>query len=44
MIAARLSHTNVLDFWVPRVSDFRYVIGTSLGLARRILGAAGAGT
>ena len=40
-IAARLSHTNILEFWIPRVSDIRYVVGTSLGLVRRVAGAAG---
>ena len=37
-IAARLSHANILDFWIPRPSDVRYVVGTSLGLARRVVG------
>ena len=42
-IASRLSGARVLDFWLPRPSDVRFVISTSLGLARRILGTVGAG-
>ena len=43
VIAARLSGARILDFWLPRPSDVQFVISTSLGLARRILGAVGAG-
>ena len=35
-IAARLTGTPLLDFWVPRVSDIQFVAATSTGLLRRL--------
>ena len=43
VIAARLSRARVRDFWLPGKSDFRFVVTTSLGLARRIQGTIRAG-
>ena len=39
-IAARLTRMPILDFWVPRLGDVRYVVSTSLGLLRRVRNAA----
>ncbi len=38
LAAARLSMTSVADFWVPRGSDVRFMVATSLGLVRRLRG------
>lgn len=39
-IAARLTGMPILDFWIPRLSDLRYVVSTSAGLLRRLWNAA----
>ena len=36
VIASRLSQTPLMGFWIPRLSDVRYVAATSAGLARRL--------
>ena len=36
LAAARFTTTSVADFWVPRASDVRFVVATSLGLVRRL--------
>jgi O-antigen/teichoic acid export membrane protein len=36
-IAARLANARVLDFWIPRRSDIRFVQGTAAALGRRAL-------
>ncbi len=36
LAAARFSMTSVADFWVPRGSDVRFIVATSLGLVRRL--------
>jgi O-antigen/teichoic acid export membrane protein len=36
LAAARFSKTSVAHFWIPRASDVRFTIGTSLGLVRRL--------
>lgn len=43
-IAARLANTRVLDFWVPRSSDLRFIVTMTIGLVRRVLGATPGGT
>jgi O-antigen/teichoic acid export membrane protein len=34
-VAARLANARVLDFWVPRPSDLRFIVATTIGLVRR---------
>lgn len=36
LAAARFTMTSVADFWVPRGSDVRFIVATSLGLVRRL--------
>ncbi len=36
LAASRFSMTSVADFWVPRASDVRFIVVTSLGLLRRM--------
>ncbi len=36
-IAARLTKTPLLDFWIARPSDVRFIVGTSLNLVRRLV-------
>jgi O-antigen/teichoic acid export membrane protein len=36
-IAARLADARVLDFWIPRLSDIRFIIAVTIGLIRRVL-------
>ncbi len=36
-VVARLSHARVIDFWIPRVSDVRYLGVTTAGLLRRFV-------
>jgi len=33
--AARLTRTSIIDFWLPRVSDLRYLFATTAGILRR---------
>ena len=40
VIAARLTGMPILDFWIPRLADVRYVVSTSIGLVRRLWKAA----
>jgi O-antigen/teichoic acid export membrane protein len=35
-IAARLTHARVRDFWIPSVSDVRFMVATIAGLVRRL--------
>ena len=35
-IASRLTRIPVIDFWMPRVSDGRYLVATTAGLVRRV--------
>jgi len=37
-VAARLTRSRMIDFWVPRVSDVRYLIVITTGLLRRVTG------
>jgi O-antigen/teichoic acid export membrane protein len=43
-IAARLANARVLDFWIPRPSDIRFITATTIGLVRRVRRAALGGT
>jgi O-antigen/teichoic acid export membrane protein len=36
IVASRLTMTRVIDFWVPRPSDVRYVLTTTSNLVRRV--------
>jgi O-antigen/teichoic acid export membrane protein len=36
LIAAHLTRSRILDFWVPRLSDVRFVLSASQGLLRRV--------
>ena len=36
LAASRFTMTSVADFWVPRSSDVRFIVVTSLGLVRRL--------
>ena len=37
-VAARYSGTPLSAFWIPRLSDVRYIVATVLGLIRRLSG------
>ena len=37
VMASRLTRSRVLDFWIPRGSDVRYTISTSMAMVRRLL-------
>jgi O-antigen/teichoic acid export membrane protein len=36
-IAARITRTPMASFWIPRVSDVRYVVATTVALVRRVV-------
>ncbi len=36
-IAARLADARVLDFWIPRTSDIRFIVAMSISLMRRFI-------
>jgi O-antigen/teichoic acid export membrane protein len=37
IIASRLAHAGVLDFWIPRWGDVRFTVGTIVTFGRRLL-------
>jgi O-antigen/teichoic acid export membrane protein len=37
VVAARLAHAGVLDFWIPRWGDVRFTVGTIVAFGRRLL-------
>jgi O-antigen/teichoic acid export membrane protein len=37
VLAARIVHGSVADFWIPRPSDVRFVLSTLTGMGRRVL-------
>jgi O-antigen/teichoic acid export membrane protein len=37
VLASRLAHGSVAEFWVPRADDVRFVVGTMIGMGRRVL-------
>ena len=37
IIASRLAHASVLDFWIPRWGDVRFTVGTIVTFGRRLL-------
>ena len=43
IVAARYARIRVMDFWLPRSSDFRFILTTSVGLARRVMRAEAGG-
>jgi O-antigen/teichoic acid export membrane protein len=36
LVVSRITHTSLLDFWAPRVSDGRYLLTASASMLRRI--------
>jgi Na+-driven multidrug efflux pump len=36
VVAARLAHQRLIDFWVPRRSDVRFAIGMTISLMHRV--------
>ena len=36
-VAARLADARVLDFWIPRMSDIRFIVAVTIGLVRRVI-------
>ncbi len=37
IIASRIAHARVLDFWIPRWGDVKYTVGTIVTFGRRLL-------
>jgi O-antigen/teichoic acid export membrane protein len=37
LLAARLAHGSVAEFWIPRGNDVRFVLSTMIGMGRRVI-------
>ncbi len=43
IVAARFARIPVMDFWLPRASDLRFIVAATIGLVRRFVGTAAGG-